>query len=429
MASAAVLLEYLSTLPVIDSHEHLPDEAVRLAQNVDFTLLFSHYCRDDLAAAGMTESQQEQIFGEAPVLEKWRLLEPLLRNTETSAYMRAARNAMEKFYGLSSLQSLEDAVELTARVKAANKPGLYSRVLHDVCGIRRSMNFCDEPVDPRFFNSVKYIGNYTMICHMNEIMSFEKAWSKSLPTLQRYVQGLLEALQNDVRSGIKGFKIGQAYMRPLDFDATSIHDAELVYNRLFSESKSWNIHALGFSETKPLEDYLTRLIVEFAGDNNLPVVIHVGFQTARFMKLDDARPHRLWEMLRRYRNIQFSMLHGGLPWVAEGAVMARQLPNLAIDMGWMHIMCPEMAIQALKYYFDMVPMNKVMGFGGDYQVVEKVYGHLKIARENIAQALSDRVDNGQMTMEQARRWGRALLHDSADSFYGLGFDPLDAITN
>jgi predicted TIM-barrel fold metal-dependent hydrolase len=419
------LIEYIHTLPVIDSHEHLPGESERIDRKVDFTLLFSHYCRDDLAAAGMTEQQQEQIFGDAPVPEKWQLLEPFLSNTETSGYMRAAYLAMQKFYGMGAVRSLDDAVELTARVKAANKAGLYSHVLQEGCAIRRSMNFVDEPVDRQFFNSVKYIGNYTMISHMNEIMTFERLWNKNLPTLQRYVAGMLESLQADVNAGIKGVKIAQAYFRPLDFDATTAHDAELVYNRLFNESKSWNIHALGNSETKPLENYLTRLVVEFAGDHHLPVIIHVGFQTARYMKLDDARPHRLWEMLRRYRSIKFSMLHGGLPWINEAAVMARQLPNLSMDMGWMHIMSPEMAVQALKYFFDMVPMNKVLGFGGDYEVVEKVYGHLEIARQNIALALSDRVDYGAITLEQAKRWCRALLHDSANEFYTLGFEPLE----
>lgn len=419
------ILEYLNTLPVIDSHEHLPGEKERLAQNVDFSLLFSHYCRDDLAAAGMTDSQQSRIFdSDATIQEKWLLLEPLLKNTPSSGYMRAAYLAMEKFYGMAALHSLEDAVELTARVKAANRPGLYTHVLQDACGIRRSMNFVEGPVDRQYFNWVKYTGSYTMLGHLNEILSLERAWNKSLPTLQRYVAGMLESLQADVKAGVKGFKISQAYVRPLDFDATTAHDAELVYNRLFNESKVWNPHALGSAEIKPLEDYLTRLIVEFAGDNNLLVVIHVGFQTAQYMKLDDARPHRLWEMIRRYRGTRFSMLHGGLPWVEEGAVMARMHPNLTIDMGWMHIMCPEIAVQALKYYFDMVPMNKVLGFGGDYLVVEKVYGHLQIARQNIARALSERVDNGSMPMEQARRWCRKLMHDSANEFYGLGFDPL-----
>ena len=33
-------------------------------------------------------------------------------------------------------------------------------------------------------------------------------------------------------------------------------------------------------------------LFESAGDFNLPVVIHVGFQTARYRMLDDARPLR-----------------------------------------------------------------------------------------------------------------------------------------
>jgi hypothetical protein len=425
MNSYQSILNYLSELPVIDSHEHLPDEAERLKSDVDFTTLFSHYCRDDLAAAGMNEQQQDKIFGSATIGEKWQLLQPLLPDTETTGYMRAARLAMERFYDMNVVQTLQDAEELTERIKAANKPGLYTKVLQDACKIRRSVNFVDEPADRRYFDTVKYVGHYTMVSHMNEIIEFEKAWNRDLSTLQRYTHGLAEHLQRVVKAGVKGFKIGQAYMRKLDFAATTEHDAELAFNRIFNESKPWGNRPLGYFDTKPLEDYLMHQIVILAGDLNVPVVIHVGFQTSRYMKLDDARPHRLWELIRRYRHVRFSMLHGGLPWIDEGAVMARQLPNLSIDMGWMHIMCPEMAINALKYYFDMVPMHKVIGFGGDYEVVEKVYGHLQIAKENIALALSERVDRHQMSMEQANRWCRALLFNSANSFFNLQFNPIE----
>ncbi|MDD3948783.1 MAG: amidohydrolase family protein [Anaerolineaceae bacterium] len=425
MSSYQSILDELAELPVLDTHEHLPNEEERVAQEVDFTTLFSHYCRDDLIAAGMSEQHQDIIYGSASVAEKWQLMEPLLLATGTSGYMRAAYLAMDRFYGMKSLRSLQDAELLTERVKAANKPGLYNRVLRDVCHIRRSMNYVGGPVDREFFEHVLNIGAYTTIGHMQDIIACEKAWDRSLPTLQRYEQALLDHLQTLAEGGLKGFKIGQAYMRPLDFTATTQHEAEQVFNRIFKESKPSNNRSLGDQESKPLEDYLTRRVIELAGDLQLPVVIHVGFQTFRNMKLDDARPHRLWELIRRYRSVRFSMLHGGLPWVEEGAVMARQLPNLSIDMGWMHIMCPEMAINALKYYFDMVPMHKVMGFGGDYQVVEKVYGHLQIARQNIAIALAERMDRQQMSLEQARRWCRALVHDSANSFFQLQLSPIE----
>jgi len=57
------LLTYIEGLSVIDSHEHLPNEKDRLAQRVDFFTLFSHYCIDDLVAAGLSADGLEKLMG------------------------------------------------------------------------------------------------------------------------------------------------------------------------------------------------------------------------------------------------------------------------------------------------------------------------------------------------------------------------------
>jgi hypothetical protein len=38
-----------------------------------------------------------------------------------------------------------------------------------------------------------------------------------------------------------------------------------------------------------------------------------------------------------------------------------------------------MARTALDEWLDMVPSSKIFGFGGDYAIVEKVYGHVVLA--------------------------------------------------
>jgi hypothetical protein len=76
-------------------------------------------------------------------------------------------------------------------------------------------------------------------------------------------------------------------------------------------------------------------------------------------------------------------------------------------------------MRALRDWVDLVPRNKVLGFGGDYQVVEKVYGHLVMARDNIAAALAAKVAQGAMSREDASAWVRALLWENPRAVYGL----------
>ena len=69
---------------------------------------------------------------------------------------------------------------------------------------------------------------------------------------------------------------------------------------------------------------------------------------------------------------------------------------------------------------DMVPMNKIIGFGGDYsRPVEKVYGHLVMAREDIATVLGRRVDRGLMSHDEAIVIARKWLLDNPNYLYKL----------
>ena len=138
----AQLMEYMEEIDIIDSHEHLPSEEVRVAQNPDFSLMFTHYCGVDLLAAGMSRTELGNFSGSAlSVAEKWRLFAPYYHAIQDGSYCRTAHLAINKFYGFDRLTSAEDADALTAAVRTANTPGLYKRVLQETAHIRLSLNY------------------------------------------------------------------------------------------------------------------------------------------------------------------------------------------------------------------------------------------------------------------------------------------------
>ena len=65
------------------------------------------------------------------------------------------------------------------------------------------------------------------------------------------------------------------------------------------------------------------------------------------------------------------------------------------------------------------PSNKIFGFGGDLSIVEKVCGHLVMAKRNIAWALAEKIEDGFMSETEAIRLARKLLYDNPKSFYKL----------
>ena len=111
------------------------------------------------------------------------------------------------------------------------------------------------------------------------------------------------------------------------------------------------------------------------------------------------------------------MYHINYPWTSEAACIAKQFPNVTLDLTWIHIIVPEGAREGLSHILDMVPVNKIHGFGGDFKLPECVWGALEVARENIAIVLADKVEMRYMTETQAVAVANKILAENAQKIF------------
>ena len=413
------LMEFMAGVQVVDTHEHLPTEEDRVSKKVDFSLMFSQYCRGDLISAGMLNADAETFLNEkTPVDEKWKMFEPYYPRIQDGCYCRAAHIAMEKFYGLSRITSLADAELVTERIQKANKKGLYRKVLRDTCGIRLSLNFSEGKYDPDLIALVQFVTAYAEV-GKGTIRGLEDQTGLSCATLNGYVEAVRKVVSRRKEEGIKGLKFHFAYMRDLHFAPRTHAEAEQVFNRILEEGYGWRGVSLGYEESRPLQDYMVHRLIEMAGDLGIPVVFHSALQADMEHNADDARPLRLWNLPHRYRNVDFIILHSGMPWMEDAALLSKHYPNVYLDMGWDHIMSAEISTRALRSWIDLVPMNKIFGFGGDYAVVEKVYGHLTMAKQDIGRALASKMETDGMPFDRAKAWAQAILFDNPKRVYHL----------
>lgn len=56
------------------------------------------------------------------------------------------------------------------------------------------------------------------------------------------------------------------------------------------------------------------------------------------------------------------------------------------------------------------------------EALEKIYGHLVMARENVASVLAGRVDQGRMSTDEALRIARLWFWDNPKDLYRLNVD-------
>lgn len=148
----------------------------------------------------------------------------------------------------------------------------------------------------------------------------------------------------------------------------------------------------------PLRDYLRDRMLAICAEQDLTMAVHAGMW-GDFRDLDSAH---IIKPIQRHPRTRFDLYHLGMPEPRQTMVIAKNSANVWLNLAWCHIISQAMTRSALHELIDLVPVNKVFGFGGDYHApVEKVVGHLRMAQEDIAWVLAERIEAGLMTEAQA----------------------------
>ena len=120
-----------------------------------------------------------------------------------------------------------------------------------------------------------------------------------------------------------------------------------------------------------------------------------------------------------YREAKFDLFHGGYPYISEFATLAKNFANVYPDLCWVHIISPEIGRRQLHELIETVPGNKILAFGGDCIPVELSYAHAKMARNVLARALTEKVEDGYMSEAEALALTRKVLRDNPARLYNL----------
>jgi len=415
---AQEIIEELESIPTVDAHEHLPTEQSRVEKQLDFTSLFEHYCIGDLTAAGATP--EDFAFWRdqnKPLGERWQRFEPFFTAIRTGAYARSALLVVRDLLDFDDLN--DDTYEaVSQKLQEGNRPGVYDRILKERSNIVACVQ-CWQLGNPH----PDYFVHLAPGPEAIDVMSQQKLQELSAQhdVSVHDLDGLLECMTKKVEAWkadptVVGIKSAHAYSRSIEFKRTLRADAERVFNQLLTNES----HAISLHEAIPLQDFLMFELVARAEACDLPMVFHTGIQAGNCNRILNANPLHLQSLLEEFPNVRFDLFHAGMPWVREIGILAKYFPNVYLNMAWTHIINPAQARSALSEWLDMVPNTKIFGFGGDYSIVEKVYGHLTIARRGIARVLAEKIEEGSYSRSEASMVARRLMFENPNEFYRLG---------
>ena len=156
---------------------------------------------------------------------------------------------------------------------------------------------------------------------------------------------------------------------------------------------------------EPLRDYLTHCIIDLASELGLVICVHAGIW-GDFRVIDSKHMLRL---APAHPKARFDLYHLGMPSVRDTIIIAKNMPNVYLNLCWTYIVSPQQTYSGIDEMLDQVPVNKILAFGGDYTTpVEKVAGHLYMAKETLARVFAKRIDRGLINMDDTkeilRKW-------------------------
>jgi predicted TIM-barrel fold metal-dependent hydrolase len=424
--SYRTIIEKVYHTRLIDTHEHLYDEKVRTAGGTyiegkcnDWTMIMNHYLDSDMLSAGMSGTDYARFFEYGPTpLEKWKILEPWWLYIKNTGYGKAVELTISELYGIHEL-SATTVNEVQRKYEEFVKPGFYKQILKDKaniqsCQVNRWPLMKSEM--PDFLMSDLDVSE--MIAWPGNKKYAEPA-HLSIDTLDDWHQ-VINWWFNKYAPIVVGIKIGLAYNRKLDFEMVEPQMAEKAYFRKINGAPVSN------EDQKKLQDHLFWYVIKQATAKNLPVKIHTGYHAqwagkTETMNLSNVRnnPLDICRLCDLSPDTRFVFFHIGYPYYEEMISIAKQFHNAYMDMCWAWILNPLAAKDFLKKYLVTAPANKIFTFGGDYLPVEPVLGHSIIAKNGIAMALGELVDEGYISMNDAMRYTDVLMHENAESFFDL----------
>ena len=241
-------------------------------------------------------------------------------------------------------------------------------------------------------------------------------------TLAEYVSRVVTPeLARQKKEGAVAIKFEAAYLRSLDFEPASEHDAASIYAR----------YAHGGLPSKEeytrLQDYLFRTVAVEAGQLGLPVHIHTGAGCGGYFYLSGSNPLLLESVLNdaRVRKTTFVLLHGGAGPFSREISFLLMKPNVYTDLSeqtWLET--PHRLAEVLRDWMEWYPEKILFGTdlspgSGAYDWEETGWQTSETARVALGISLTEMLHDGEITVSRANEIARMVLRENAVKLYHL----------
>lgn len=416
------ILKEIRKIPVIDVHEHLICDELRIKRFSDYlSLVFSNYIYGNAVSAGMAWEDCEYIMGSSNDLgKKYRLFETVMSQIRLTSVFQCIERAFRDIYGCEVCdKNYEKVNEIFLK---HNRPGETYHLIKEKTPIRGIIN---DVYDVSMQNTELWVDERYMrpAIRCDKYILFDQNWD----LIERENNGRLDSLKKlmdiqdeYIRRAMSDYhgsalKLAVAYDRSLAFENVNSAEAEAAFSCILSQRL--RDEPLSGEHVCKVQDYIVHQIMEYAQEFAVPVQIHTGFQDRNINDPRRSNPEHLIPLFIQYPKVRFVLFHTGYPHGRRAAVLAKMFSNVFVDFSWVHILSGHYAKNMLHEYIELVPINKIAVFGGDFFHREGLYGHLQMMQENLAAVMDKLVEDGTINRDDAVSVCAKLLYHNPVNLY------------
>jgi predicted TIM-barrel fold metal-dependent hydrolase len=417
--------EEIATCPLVDCHDHVAGRK-KNSDIIEFVLAF--YLSNDFWTAIGQGATESLLDATKPLSDRWDLFRQGWEQCQYTGYGAATRRALRKLFGSDEI-TLENLEAWSRTLPDFSRPEEYDPWIQEAGVVASISDNWPTPSDvwqgsfellPRQHLAIS-LPDFHAITSRASIEKFERAADRVVTSLDEYVALCGEYFERWIAIGAVAMKDQSAYERSLDYGLPAKADAERLFNRLVRDERykaEYNPH------DNPLSDYLFHSFMRLARDLKLPVQLHTGHMAGPRNDVAKANARGLQSVLELHRDVRFDLFHGNWPYMGDLLFLAKNYRNAAIDMCWAYAVDPIYSRELLKRSVLTVPFTHIHGFGSDVpgSAPHLIWAYAESARDVIAGALADLVDEGHLQAKDALGIARSWLIENPQRFFGIGHD-------
>ena len=405
------LHHFINDTRAIDCHDHiLPREQVAATGDVLFHLFAVSCLRSVPTDPEATLPTPPYDSGTT-----WEILSPHLPAIANTTAYRSLVAASKLLYDFDGFPLDEKGYnELRARMASAyRREDWYAEALGNKGKIDAVIWAAPEAGSPvpqprELFLPAANLDGFLRAYAYEQRVRLEREFHVRIESFNDLVDLLKEAVTVFSEEGAPAFWFGFSRFRALLVGGADSRQVAAVFQKTENEITP--------EEAKQFQDFVIHFVADRCASVGTPLQIDTGAQE-NALSIEQSDPCQTTGLVADHTNTRFVFLHGSGPFWRHLGALAKTFPNVYVDGSSLASHSATLLHEVVGEWLELVPVGKMLLWGGNALRVESTIGSLLLTRQVLAEVLAERVDEGFYSEELAFDLARKLLRDMPRRIY------------